>query len=113
MARKAKEKQKMARKAKEKQKAEEEETPTMITPAGGGSVNPTGPLKLPHQLRPAPLGPPTIDYRSATLATIPTIAAVTSSPAQSLITAKTGRQLGSGPHVFGPGSRTAVRVVRY
>jgi hypothetical protein len=72
-------------------------------------------LKLPHQQRPAPLGSRTIDYTntSATLATIPTIAAVTSSPAQSLITAKTGRQVGSGPRVFGPGSRTAVRVVRY
>jgi hypothetical protein len=76
---------------------------------------PLGPLKLPRQQRPAPLGSRTIDYTntSATLATIPTIAAVTSSPAQSLITAKTGRQVGSGPRVFGPGSRTAVRVVRY
>jgi hypothetical protein len=99
----------MARKRKDK----EEETPTTTTAAGGGSVNPTGPLKLPRQQRSAPLGPPTIDYTNATLATIPTIAAVTSSPAQSLIAAKTGRQPGSGPRVFGPGSRTAVRVVRY
>jgi hypothetical protein len=93
----------MARKAERKQKAEKDEAPTMTT----------GPLKLPRQQRPAPLGPPTIDYTSATFATIPTIAAVTSSPAQSLITAKTGRQVGSGPRVFGPGLRTAVRVVRY
>ena len=71
-----------------------------------------GPLKLPRQQKSAPVAARTIDYAGVT-STIPTSAAVTSKPAQSLITAKTGMQIGPGSRVFGPGSRTAVRVVRY
>jgi hypothetical protein len=70
-------------------------------------------LRLPQNLKPAPLGSLTTDFSSATFATVPSLAAVTSRPTQSLITAKTGTQIGPGSRVLGPGSRFAVRVLRY
>ncbi len=62
-------------------------------------------LKMPRLLKAAPIGFPSTEVANATLA------AVRSTPAQTLITAKTGRQI-AGP-VLGPGSRVALRVVRY
>ena len=74
---------------------------------------PVASLRLPRQQRAAPLGSQTTDYSSATFATVPSMASVTSSPTQSLITAKTGMQVGPGQRVIGPGSRVALRVLRF
>ena len=74
---------------------------------------PVAALRLPRQQRAAPLGGQTTDYSSATFATVPTMASVTSSPTQSLIAAKTGMQVGPGQRVIGPGSRVALRVLRF
>ena len=84
--------------------------PVLTAPAAGAPVQPPSAapaLKLPQLRKAAPL----TDYTSDTTATIPTIAAVFSTPGLSLIAAKTGIQIGRGPRFFG-GGRTAVRVVR-
>jgi hypothetical protein len=70
-------------------------------------------LRLPRQQRAVPLGSLTTDFSSATFATVPSLAAVKSSPTQSLIGAKTGVQTGPGSRVLGPGSRVALRVLRF
>jgi|SRR6516165_12444447 len=94
------------RKARPKAGGRAEEQESGAPPAAGL-------LRLPRQLRAVPLGTLTTDFSSATFATIPSLAAVTSRPTQSLITAKTGVQTGPGLRVLGPGSRVAVRVLRF
>jgi hypothetical protein len=93
--------------------------PTAATSASGsGAATPKRALKLPNNVKAAPLGvvrvfaPQPSETTSATSATIRTTAAVTSTPTASLIAAKTGRQVGASLRVFGPGLRGALRVTR-
>jgi hypothetical protein len=70
-------------------------------------------LKLPPQLKAAPLGSLSTDYSGATFATVPSVAAVVSKPTQSLVGAKTGIQIGPGRYVLGSGGRIGLRVFRF
>jgi hypothetical protein len=115
----------MAKKEK-KETAAHEQAESVIGGLAGpvsasGTARPAVPLRLPNNVKAVPLdpfdqtslAPRTSELTSVTSATIPTIAAVTSRPTQSLIAAKTGRQASAGPRVFGPGQRVAFRVTRF
>ena len=69
-------------------------------------------MRLPPQLKAAPLGSPTLDYSGVEFAIVPSLAAVVSKPTQALVGAKTGIQVGGGSRVFRSGGRVGLRVTR-